>query len=311
MFRTFGKRLEIVRNAYARVYVGSDVDRYWVPYRLQPVDRARQKVANECLQYILDSGFKDPTVTNEEILQKATEVNPNYIIPKDYLPWDAYNTDKLPQESVKELRAVRKKYDGDFQAATTDSILEFLDLWEQSPTSGRPIIPLQPNHVEHYRSLPERVKRHSYFSIGGIAHAGPEKQVHALREFREEIGYHVQVHALGVGTHLKTIRAIRDDPALVDSLDVSTPEQTAKNESIPDKSFKQPPDGSFKMAKGKNSSTTRAAWAEAVYLHLCYAIGPFCDDDLYEQESDEDRYLGTLNNPDSGVQTGLQKHSNE
>lgn len=307
MFKSFGKRLEIVRNAYARVYVGSDVDRYWIPYRLQPVDRAREKVANECLEYILDSGFRDPTVTNEEIVQKAEKVNPNYVIPKDYLPWDAYNTDKLPEEAVQKLREVRTEYDGDYQAATNDSIREFLDLWEESPTNARPIIPLQPDHVEHYRSLPDRAKRYGYVSIGGIAHSGPEAQVRALQNFRDEIGYGVSVHALGVGTHLKAIRAIREDPALVDSLDVSTPEQVAKNESVPDKSFQQPPDGSFEMAKGENSSTTRAAWAEAVYLHLCYAISPFCDDDLYEGEPG-DRYLSEVSEPDTGTQGTLLQH---
>jgi len=304
MYKEFGKRLEIIRNAYARVYVGTDVDRYWIPYRLQPVDRAREKVANECLEYILDSGFRDPTVTNEQILRKAEKVNPSYVIPKDYLPWESYNTSKLPDEAVDHLREIRREYDEDYRAATTDSIEEFLDLWERSPTNARPIIPLQPPHVEHYRSLPERAKRYGYFSIGGIAHAGPEAQVEALRAFRDEVGYGPQVHALGVGTHLTAIRAIREDPGLVDSLDVSTPEQVVKNESVPDKTFSQPPDGSFQMAKGTNSSTTRAAWAGAVYLHLCYAISPFCEDDLYEGEPG-DRYLGELNDPDDGVQSSL------
>jgi len=221
-------------------------------------------------------------------------VGPNWIIPKDYLPWDYYKRDRLTEDQTDALDAVRAKYDGDYQRATTDSVLDFVDLWEERSLNARPIIPLQPDHVEHYRALPDRLREFGYYSLGGIAKAGPEEQVRALQNFREEIGYGPQVHALGVGSHPDVIRAIRDDPALVDSVDISTPEQSVKNGTLPDKTHKQPATNSFQIARGTNSSTTRSAFMEAVYFHLVYCITPFCEDDYFAEDED------------GRVQSGLQ-----
>lgn len=250
MLREFQNRMKVVSNCPVRVFIASYIPRYWYPYRLQHTGKARPWARNESLELIIDSAIMEEEIGNEETLDKAAQLNADYVIPNDTL------------------------HD---QQATTEAVREFMALYEDHECRATPLVPLQPPYDEHYRTL----EGFSHYVLGGIALSPPEEQLAEIRRFREVAGYDVYAHGLGLGASLKLIRALRDDSRLLDSFDLSTPEKVIRGEKLPDKTWRQQ---EFHYPTGEESSTVRAAFAQAVALQLNYMLGPFCTDDLLEDE---------------------------
>jgi hypothetical protein len=243
------ERMEIIRNCPIKVFSacgGGQSSRYFYPYKLESVTNSSADVRSSCLEYIVDSGISDPTVTNEEVIETATELNASCVIPKDY-----------PHE----------------RARTTKSVREFLALYEESDCSAKPLIPLQPPHDEHYEALSE----FSHYALGGLKNESPATQINAVERFREVAGPNVYVHALGFGGSLTFIKTVRENPRLVDSVDLSTHEMATLNNRLPDKTWEQHP---FQFPQGNDSTTVRAAYAQAVLLQLNYMLSPDCEDKI-------------------------------
>lgn len=248
MMREFSERMKVVSHSPVKVFVASYIPRYWYPYRLQHAGKAREWVKDESLEVIMDSAIMEEDIGNEETLDKATELNADYVIPNDTL------------------------HD---QQATTDAVHEFVETYEAHPCRATPLVPLQPPYDEHYRVLDE----FSHYVLGGIATADPKTQLEEIRRFRDVAGEHVYAHGLGLGASLTLIKALRADPRLLDSLDLSTPEQVIRGEKLPDKTWQQ---SGFQYPTGEDSSTVRAQYASAVVLQLNYMLGPFCTDDILD-----------------------------
>ena len=253
MIREMQERLKVVSHCPVRVFVASYLDRYWYPYRLQHAGKAREWAKDESLEVILDSAIMEEEIGNTETLDRAHELNADYVIPNDTL--------------------------GD-QAATTDAVHEFVEEYEDHPCTATPLIPLQPPYDVHYRELDQ----FSHYVLGGIAASDPKTQLREIRRFRDEAGRYVYAHGLGLGASLKLIRALRDDSTLLDSLDLSTPEKVIRGEKLPDKSWQQ---REFQYPRGENSSTVRCAYASAVALQLNYMLGPFCTDETLTSEFEQ------------------------
>lgn len=255
MLREMSERLKVVSHCPVKVFVASYIPRYWYPYRLQHAGKAREWAKDESLEVILDSAIMEDEIGNKETLDRAAELNADYVIPNDTL---------------------------DDQVATTDAVHEFVGLYERHECTATPLIPLQPPYDEHYREL----SQFSHYVLGGIATAPPERQLEEIRRFRKEAGRYVYAHGLGLGASLTLIKALRDDPTLLDSLDLSTPEQVIRGEKLPDKTWQQ---SGFAYQTGEDSSTVRSAFASAVALQLNYMLGPMCSDDIlddaYEQST--------------------------
>ncbi len=247
--RELAERLKIISACPVKVFVASYIPRYWYPYRLQHAGRARPWLAEESLETIIDSAIMDETIGNRETLDKAYELHADYVIPNDTL---------------------------DDQEATTAAVREFVDEYERHPCTATPLIPLQPPYDDHYREL----GGFSHYVLGGIAAADPQTQLKEIRRFRDEAGRYVYAHGLGLGASRTIIDALREDPTLLDSFDLSTPEQVIRGDKIPDSSWQQQ---NFEYARGENSSTVRSAYAQAVVLQLNYMLGPFYAED--EQDS--------------------------
>lgn len=250
MMREFSERMKVVSHSPVKVFIASYIPRYWYPYRLQHAGKARQWVKDESLEVIVDSAIMEEEIGNKETLDKADELNADYVIPNDTL----HN-----------------------QTATTDAVHEFVEIYERHPCRATPLIPLQPPYDEHYREL----DGFSHYVLGGIAAADPDVQLTEIRRFREAAGDHVYAHGLGLGASLRLIKALREEPRLLDSLDLSTPEKVIRGEKLPDKSWQQ---RKFSYPTGEDSSTVRAQFAQAVALQLNYMLGPFCSDDVLEDE---------------------------
>lgn len=263
VIRELQERLKVVSHCPVKVFVASYIPRYWYPYRLQHAADARPWVKEESLEVIMDSAILEEEIGNQEVLDKAHDLHADYVIPNDSL---------------------------DDQAATTTAVREFVDLYEDHECTSTPMIPLQPPYDRHYRELDE----FSHYVLGGIATASPVEQLQEIRRFREEAGRYVYAHGLGLGASMKMIRALRGDPTLLDSFDLSTTEQVVANEKLPDKTWIN---RDFRYPTGDESSTVRAAYASAVVLQLNYMLGPFCSDDELESDSEQ----ATLAAADGGV----------
>lgn len=253
MMREFSERMKVVSHCPVKVFVASYIPRYWYPYRLQHAGKARPWVKDESLEVIIDSAIMEDDIGNAETLEKAHELNADYVIPNDTL------------------------HD---QGATTDAVHEFVEQYRDHPCRATPLIPLQPPYGEHYREL----DGFSHYVLAGIAAAPPKEQLREIRRFRDAAGPNVYAHGLGLGASLTIIRALRDEPGMLDSFDLSTPEKVIRGEKLPDKSWQQ---RHFAYPTGEDSSTVRAAFAHAVVMQLNYMLGPFCSDETLVSEYEQ------------------------
>jgi len=247
-------RKRILNAAYAEIYVASNIYTYWWPWRLQKPAYAGERVRHMANSgYILDSGIGDD-VSNQEVIDTAADLRASYVIAKDYL---------------------------DDPDASVNSVLDFLDTYDDHPTvESRVIVPLQRPHVESFDSLDDHgVFDHpdvSRVALGGLAPYAPDVQVRALRQFHEGAGRRadLDVHALGMGASTKLVRAVRDNPDLIDSLDLSTPEQMAKNSRYPGERWEQN-DGY--VVPGERSGVFRGLVSAVIATRLAYEMSPLPD----------------------------------
>lgn len=157
MYREFQERMRIIRNAPLKIFIASYNSRYWYPYRLQHAGNASELLLDGCLESMIDSNINDPETSNREILQRATELNADYVIPKDYF--------------------------GD-QTRTTESTHEFLEIYKEHECRAKVILPLQPPYDSHF----EEHSGFSHFALGGISRTDPDSQIDRIREFRDAAG---------------------------------------------------------------------------------------------------------------------------
>jgi hypothetical protein len=110
--------------------------------------------------------------------------------------------------------------------------------------------------------------------------------VRHIRAFREAAGYDVTAHGLGVGTSVELLTALResvaDDPRrpLLDSFDISTPENAVRTNKLPTKRWEQ---RRIPLPTGEESTTVRAAFAESAARMLEYELSPGCDDEMFDR----------------------------
>lgn len=236
MYREY--ELDRIRRCPIDVYVASNMP-YPYPYKLGKPSHATPKIRDSCTTWIMDSGIGNEDMTNTEVLELASEYDADFVVPKDYL----HN-----------------------QPKTTESVLEFLELYDDSDIRATPLIPLQPPHGEHYRDLPD----FGAYMLGGIAFDySPNEQISAIESFRDVAGGGPYVHALGVGGSMTVVRALANNPGWVQSVDCSTPEQAAKNGAILDSQLKQRP---IEILTGEGSSRGRYSLAETNAYQLCDAF---------------------------------------
>lgn len=220
-------QLERVNRCPIDIYVASNMP-YPYPYKLIKPEHAEQRIAETCDCLIMDSGIGDDT-TNRHVLELAQKYDADFVVPCDEL------------------------HD---QAATTDAVTGFLQVYAEMDVRATPLIPLQPPYDEHYQQL----SGHYAYVLGGIAFdTSPRKQIEELKRFRRAAGPEPYAHALGVGGSMTVVNALANDPNLVQSVDCSTPEQAAINGSVIDAGLKQK---SIDILNGDGSSAGRYALAE-------------------------------------------------
>ncbi|EMA17286.1 hypothetical protein [Haloarcula marismortui] len=244
MFEELAARMEtIAQNTNVKVFTVSNWQEYFYPYALAHEGYADEKVRKACYELIVDSNKNDPETDNADVVERANQVNADYIIPKDYI--------------------------GD-QSRTHDSMVEFQKQYE-SECRAKPYYVLQPpfdyiytEHEDFYSSI-------NRFALGGLQGLDDEMQVKEIKRFREVAHDGITVHGFGVGTSVEIIRACREHDTFLDSLDIGTPEQSVINNAIVDAKMSQ---FEFEIPRGTRSTNVRAAFAKAILQLLNYLLSP-------------------------------------
>lgn len=202
------------------IYIASNMP-YPYPYKLMKPRHAERRVRDSCTTLIMDSGIADDT-TNADVLELADSYDADFVVPCDEL----HN-----------------------QPQTTEAVHEFLELYDDADVRSHPLIPLQPPYDEHY---PKLSGFHAY-ALGGIAFDySPSQQIEELHRFRRVAGPAPYAHAFGIGGSMKVVRALSQNPGLVQSVDCSTPEQAAINGQVIDANLKQQ-NVALKMGDGSSA----------------------------------------------------------
>ncbi|WP_302083121.1 hypothetical protein [Salinibaculum rarum] len=275
-------------NNICKIWIGgTQNDRYDYPYRLVPADKATERIRDSAQELMLDSSINDPSLTNRDVIEKAIELDVQWVIPKDY--W------------------------GDIER-THESIIEFLDLYDNSDCRAKIIIPMQPPHDKHYLKYEDFYAQFSHFAIGGLKDAGAEKQIKAAETFRDVVGDHKWIHGLGMGCSKKIINALREKDPFLDSIDAGTFEtapgqygKVAGNDWI---------QHSFDYPSGDEIATLTAIQMEYLAYQANYQLTPFANEFNKEKPDEQpDPNQSTLSEawetPNSTDQEASQNKVNE
>jgi hypothetical protein len=263
--------MDIISDAkrVCAIYSASYNARYWYPFKLHSVGNGWDSLDNSCMDLMIDSNINDDSVTNAEIIEGAVEAGANKIIPKDYL-----GEPKRTRESLIEFEEIiETEYGGSIK-----------------PT----IIPvLQDDHVAHLSEHESFYSEYSHIAVGGMIELEPEEQISRIKQVRDITGDTTHIHGFGMGCSLPLIKALRHNPSLLDSLDMSTAEKMVKNGQVSDWRFEQDePD--IPMPYGEDKTTVNAGFSKSVLVMLNYMLTDRVNEDRLEEMFYEEMGLGQL-----------------
>lgn len=217
----------LLDEAYVDLYLSAnDGHRIYWPWRMQPPAESSRAYRNACETYIIDSEPQSPQVGNAEVLDEAVRVDADMVLLADYFPFDLYDEIVDPQEDPEAWSAyqqVQRDFDSAY-SASIHSVRDGVELAREHAFDGEIIIPLQAPHADALRELPD----HDRYAIGGLkdSAASDYRRVDAARSVREAAP-NAWIHGLGWGATEAVVAALHEDPDLLDSVDYSTPMQTA------------------------------------------------------------------------------------
>ncbi|WP_139171202.1 hypothetical protein [Halorientalis regularis] len=274
---------EIIGSSYVDVYAASYIPRYRYPNRLMHAGKAHNDMRAMCTRLIIDSAYEDEDMTNEDVLESALKQSADIVIPKDY-----------PGEPER----------------TRESLVDFLNRYQDIDGRRPEIMPvLQPPYVEHYEAHESFYQQFSRLAIGGLQSLNdPEKQVRRIRAISDAVSDHTYLHAFGVGTSLTMIRAIRNEPNLIDSFDTKTAEFAIVNKQIPDKEWKQ---RQLTLPSGTDISTVNGQFAKSVLLMANYMLTDRVDDPCLEETYHTQTNLDTVQDMINDIPAKQRQHRSQ
>lgn len=188
----------LVDAAHVELYLSSnDGARIYWPWRMQPPKEARKSYRNACERYIIDSDPLDDSVKAIDVLDCAYQLD----------------------AEIASLQDVYQDKD-----ATVDSLLDGLETADDHSFDGELLLPLQQPYTECYAELGEP---DHLIGLGGLKRGTPYERIEATRQFRDEYGPDPWLHGFGWGVRGELSKTIRQNPDFLDSVDYSTPIQTA------------------------------------------------------------------------------------
>jgi len=278
------KREEIIDACPIDVYCSS-VSQAWAwPWKLTSYYEAAPAAERTCETLMVDSGVRawgSPT----EVLNAAGKLDAEWVFATDVTGMespsrDAHNSREYPAP---------EDHGGVFDAALV-GIERFIELAGEIGCLGKVILPIQPPYIEFLDACAERgwLDAVDYIAIGGLLNVGAvDDRIDALRNVREYVGTDMRIHALAPSAHPALLWELREQPGLVDSIDLSTPEVAPSNNQLPDVTWRQARNkqiqGQHTFAYGEGASTIRAAASEMLSLQLAQMLSPLTSERTYRE----------------------------
>lgn len=194
----------IFREAPVKLFFSENACSLKWPWRMAGAQHAQERMVESSEYYILDSAFQRDDIGIEEVLDTGVELGADMI-------------------------ALVDEYGS--SAKTVENVLNDMEAVDDHEWDGDVLVPLQPPHGKCYREL-EGIG--DWYGVGGVARSSPEEKIHAAHEIRDAAGPEIHLHGLGWGVTLPVVRAIRDDPDLLDSLDSKGEYDRAMTEDMPE-----------------------------------------------------------------------------
>lgn len=188
---------------------GIDGARVYWPWRMNKAkaSETRKAFVDACDHHIMDSNFKDESVTNADVFDEAERMGSDGAVLADVY--------QDPE-------------------ATTDALLDGLDTYDDHSYDGLLVLPLQDPHVDVYEAVAPAVgNRDVWWAVGGFKDKSPADKIDAARRLRGAVGPNKHIHGLGWGATDTVAKAVRKDPDLIDSIDNSTGTQNADISDVP------------------------------------------------------------------------------
>jgi hypothetical protein len=225
----------LVDAAHVDLYLSAnDGARIYWPWRMQPPSEASDTYRNACEQYVIDSDPTEDDVTTADVLSCAAALD----------------------AEVASLADVYQDKD-----ATVDALLRGLEVADDHRFDGTLLLPLQQPYVECYREIGEPTDH--WIGLGGLKGGSAHARIQSATRFRTHTDPNLHLHGFGWGPRDGLGAAIRDDPALLDSLDYSTPMQTMV----------------AGVAPGDERMSVQAAYASARLIQDLRRVTPHPDDE--------------------------------
>jgi len=189
----------LVDASHVELYLsGQDGARIYWPWRMEKQKEASVSYRNACERYVVDSDPLDDSVTNRDVLDTAVRV-------------DA------------EIASLQDVYQD--CSATADKLLEGLAIADDHEFDGTLLLPLQQPYAECWQEIGEPADH--WIGLGGLKDKSDAERVKGTERFRDAAGYGPHVHGFGWGPNQELAAYIRNNPRMLDSLDYSTPIQSA------------------------------------------------------------------------------------
>lgn len=281
-----------------KVFTSSSFDRWGWPWKLNNSGDARPSVAESCREMLIDPGLWNLSDT-AELAHAAHKLDADYVIAKDISPEHPRHGNLQDRhlrsvETALNYLAVHSEV-----TAREDARLGTWDLSHDATV----LFPIQAPFGEALDYMAESHERQIYdpevddtvprevcpledvdhFAVGGLASLDVDERIRALHTVRDRVGEDAFVHALSPGTDIEMLAELRENTHLIDSLDVSTPENAPGSGKLPDKTWTQ---HKHLMPTGDDSTTVRTQYAGAVAIQLAFMLTPdLCDDELFDDRA--------------------------
>lgn len=292
--REIKERQRIIEACPIKVFTSSINPRWSWPWKLNPSNEARPSTSDSSEEVIIDPGLYN-YCGPLEAAHAAHKTDADYLLARDLTPVQYPDVDFEERERYEVSAGRVANYFAEHHRLRERASVT-LGKWELAH-DAEPIAPIQPPYEKSLAALNQPIQREvsngetvtltvleetDYIAIGGLLDfTDAATRVEKLHEVRDIVGEETKIHALAPGTDLKVIRTIRDNPDLMDSLDVSTPENAPANGKIPDKTWSQ---HNHSFPRGVDSTTVRGQFSGAIAMQLAYMLSPLCDDDVLEAE---------------------------
>lgn len=304
--RELKEREWIIDQCPIDIYVSSINPRWGYPHKLMSYYEARPSVAKSARMLIIDSGYRK-IGKMDEILDASEKVDADWLIPPDLTPhFDGYET-VSPRERVEELWWNISEYRSrnpdtkvmlplhpPFQAHMEE--LKYHDPGyilglEDDPWFDYP----EEDSGEEYRwnARGDRPTMTMNFldNLDGVAiglkKMPVERRIEVLEKVDAYTAYDTHIHALSPGTEPEMLVYLRENPGIVDSIDISTAESAPANNKIPDTRWHQHQAGETNpgaswFPTGADVSTLRALESARITIQLNHMLSPLCNDSEFE-----------------------------